>query len=352
MASFEQRNKLWSVRFRVMTDEGEKNKRLSGFKTKKEANEAYAKFVASYEYRPVSSGTDKPRLFSDLCDRYLENLKTNAKESSFYDIRSRVKIHILPFFGKMKIADITPSLVLEWQRSLAKYSFQYRSTLRNNLSSIFKHGERYFDIINVVKKVEPIRNLEEKKEMQFWTPEEFGRFINEVEDPTLRCFFRFLYVSGCRKSEGLALSPDCINAKNNTVRIRSTLTTKTLGASYTVTAPKTDTSNRTIPLPEKLIKDMLALCQEGDAFVFGKEKPLSTSTIDRRFAEACARASVKRIRIHDLRHSCASLLISEGISIVAVSKRLGHASVTQTLNTYSHMMPEDVSKIIDIFDGI
>ena len=81
-------------------------------------------------------------------------------------------------------------------------------------------------------------------------------------------------------------------------------------------------------------------------FVFGGERPLAQRTTDRYFSDTCEKAGVKKIRIHDLRHSCASLLISRGVSIVAVSRQLGHSNIEQTLNTYSHLMPDDKSKII------
>ena len=81
-------------------------------------------------------------------------------------------------------------------------------------------------------------------------------------------------------------------------------------------------------------------------FLFGGSRPLPERTTDRYFDSACLRANVKKIRLHDLRHSCASLLLSRGVSIVAVSRQLGHANVTQTLNTYAHLMPDDQSKTV------
>lgn len=83
-----------------------------------------------------------------------------------------------------------------------------------------------------------------------------------------------------------------------------------------------------------------------DSFAFGGDRPLPPTSTDRAFAKACVASGVKQIRIHDLRHSCASLLISIGVSIVAVSKRLGHATVEQTLETYTHLLPDDQAQMI------
>ncbi len=85
-------------------------------------------------------------------------------------------------------------------------------------------------------------------------------------------------------------------------------------------------------------------------FVFGGCEPLSDQTIRRRLNEYADKAGVKRIRVHDLRHSHASLLINKGQNILIVSQRLGHSDVTQTLNTYSHLMPNVQKQIISALD--
>ena len=81
-------------------------------------------------------------------------------------------------------------------------------------------------------------------------------------------------------------------------------------------------------------------------FVFGGASPFADSNIDRSFKEKCNEATVKKIRIHDFRHSHASLLISKGASIVAVAKRLGHKDIEQTLNTYSHLFKSDEESLL------
>jgi len=335
-----------------MTEDGEKNKRLSGFRTKKEAQKAYEEFITSYDYHaPVKS--DGLVLFGDLIDAYLENAKTQLKESSFYDTQNKIGMHIRPFFDEKRIDSITPITILDWQRSLSSYSYKYRINLRGYLTAIYRYGERYHNIENIMRKVEPIRNLEPKKEMQFWTREEFQKFITVVDDPVYQVFFRFLYISGCRKGEALALTFRDIDEQNNTVIVNKSITRKVRGETFKITTPKNQSSNRTIDLPGSLIKDMLSL-KDGtdDDFVFGGTKPLADRTTDRIFSKNCDKAGVKKIRLHDFRHSCASLFISQGVSIVAVSKRLGHTNIEQTLNTYSHMMPSDNEKINIIFDGM
>jgi integrase len=201
-----------------------------------------------------------------------------------------------------------------------------------------------------MSKVEPLRNLEGKKEMLFWTPEEFKAFIAAVS-PKFKTFFNFLYVTGCRKGEALALTVSDIDFGACRATIYKSVTNKTTKGAYTVTTPKNNASVRSVELPEWLVA---AIKEEAPkkGYLFGGERPYSTTHLDRVFAEGIAKSGVKRIRIHDLRHSCASLLISQGVPIVAVSRRLGHSDIEQTLNTYSHMLPKDEKRIVSVFSAL
>ena len=354
MASYEQNknSKLWSVRFREDTPEGTKNKRLSGFKTKKDAQAAYITYIN--ERPKIAAAPSQKLLFADLIRNYLAHTKTRVKPSSYYDIENKIAKHIMPFFDDKVVSDVTPLDILNWQRTVDRYSYKYKSGLRTFLSSIYKFGERYYDIKNIMPKVEPFRNLEQKKKMLFWTLDEFNTFIPYVSDFEFNVFFRTLYITGCRKGEALALEWADIDFKKKKISITKNLTRKVSNEVYAITTPKNSSSNREVDIPESLCKALSELKQSQSTgrFVFGDERPFAERTIDRRFAAACELSGVPKIRIHDLRHSCASLLISKGISIVAVSQRLGHSNIEQTLNTYSHMMPSDTTKIIEIFDSI
>ena len=108
-------------------------------------------------------------------------------------------------------------------------------------------------------------------------------------------------------------------------------------------------------LPENFCERLKKYREENKdcVFVFGaQEKPMHENMLMRYFKAYAKKAGIKEIRVHDLRHSCASLLISRGVSVVAVSNRLGHKNITQTLNTYSHLMPNEAKKIVEIFEII
>ncbi len=351
MASYEKRGNVWSVRYRENTHNGMVNRRKSGFETQEEAEAAFKVIEADYESNVVNFDV-APINFEDLLVLYLEKSKSRIKESSYYTTLSKVDSHIRPFFSRYELKKITPSLILKWQNSLAHYSFKYRMLLNNLLSSIFRFGYRYYDIKNPMDRVEPLRNLDTKKEMKIWTQEEFEKYISVVDEQVYELFFRFLYISGCRKGEALALGFGDIDVENCTVRINKNLTRKVKGRPFAITTPKNQYSNRAIEMPKAFLKELLELrCSEDDVFVFGNHYPLADSTVTRRHKMWAEKAGVKRITIHEVRHSHASLLISQGVSIVAVSRRLGHSSIKQTLDTYSHIMPSDVEKIVGIFEN-
>lgn len=358
MPSFEQneKNKKWSVRFRAIIDGVEKQKRLSGFKTKKEANLAYLEFQSENNKKIKKEASKKEpqeMLFKTLAEGYLQNLKTRVKESSYLTLQSKLNKHLIPSFGEKRIKEISPLTVLEWQQGIDHYAYKHKKSLRTLLSSIYKFGERYYDIHNVMAKVEPLRNVEPPKEMEYWTKEEFEKFIGACEEDEIKLLFKFLYITGCRKGECQAVTWRDIDFKNATVRINKNITRKTTEGYYKVSSPKNLTSNRSIDLPKSFCKELENKKAENiDEFVFGGARPIPDKTIERAIKKYAEKAGVKIIRVHDLRHSCASLLISQGVSIVAVSKRLGHKDIEQTLNTYAHLMPREASKIVEIFENV
>ncbi len=131
--------------------------------------------------------------------------------------------------------------------------------------------------------------------------------------------------------------------------------------SYEITTPKNITSNRKVWMTELVVKALKELREESEHdydfaetdFVFGGKLPLSDQTVRRRMDQYADKAGVKRIRVHDLRHSHASLVISKGLKIedlILLSKRLGHRDVKETLNTYSHLFPNAQKKILESID--
>lgn len=353
MASFEQdkNTKLWSVRFRVIEHGVEKNKRLRGFATKKDANKAYVDFMSTYT--PDNRlNTPGELTMDELYQLYIKDAELRLKPSTIYVLEKEYAHFIKPTFGDKKLKDIAKRHVIDWQNSLTAkgYAYKYKLKIRGYLSAFYTFAVKYLDYpSNIVKQCPSFAKPAVKKEMQVWSENEFNTFIEAVDKPIYKALFYTLYYTGCRKGELFALTWKDVDLKKKTISITKSLTRK-CNDIYAITTPKNYSSNRTILMPDILVKQLMeyALTVENKGFLFGGAHPMSEMTLSRAYKAYCAQAGIKEIRIHDFRHSHASLLISRGASIVMVAKRLGHSSTEQTLNTYAHLMPNEEHKLVNL----
>lgn len=346
--------KSWSVRFRYVEQSGiEVQKRLSGYSTKKEAQEEYLKFISTAkQYKPVDEN-NKKLSFNQLYNEYVAYLTPRVKESTLYDFELKAK-KFLNFFSNYEVKKITPKILLDWQNGITNYSYNYQCHIRNCLYGMLRYAEKYYDIVNPLNKVDSIARKTQKKEMQVWTEQEFLKAMEHVHSFEYKTFFSALFYTGARKGEIMATTWKDWDLKTQTLDINKSITKKVKNGGWIITTPKNQSSIRNIKLPSKLVsllEQLKASFSDLSGFVFGGDKPLSETSIARIFERAAIRAKLKPIRIHDLRHSHASLLISRGATIVTVAKRLGHNSIEQTLNTYAHMMPEDEDNLIKLIEN-
>lgn len=341
---------LWSCRFREMgADKIIHNMRLSGYKTKREAQFAYEDYIKEADERRrladvASRATSQNEItIADLCRKYLSFQKSRVKESSYVTFCYKAEGRIIPFFQKIRICDATPDTIQQWLEYLGDVSYTYKKDLYRLLYAICHYGMDYFDTADFMRKVRPPRNTERKKEMQVWSVEQFYMAIEHEENAQFRALYVFLYFTGCRKGEALALEWRDIDLSSGVVTINKNMTIKTGGAGYKITSTKNEYSDRKIKMPPVLVDELIRhrkTCGK-QRFVFGGDAPLMTEAVRRHLIADAQAAGLEPIRIHDLRHSHASYLISCGVPITAVSKRLGHSTVQQTLQTYSHVMPDD-----------
>ena len=351
MASYEQRGKvkLWSVRFY----EDGKLIRLTGFKTKKDAQHAYEKrSVERLDPKQIIEKKEDNTLVSDIVYSYLEYAKHSMKESSYVVTEGRVRTHVLPDFDGVKLSELTPRLIMQWQQDLISQglSIKYVESIRTAFVAAWNYAATYRDLgRSPFQLAKPPRDDAPVKEVRFYTMEQWRKFISVVHDPTLHLFFSLLYYTGARRGEVECLTPDDFDGKS--IRINKTLTRRGENA-WNITSPKTKSSIRTVSIPESLADEMTVyLALNGRHRLIWGDEPLPPRTTDRRWVTYQELAGLPHIRMHDLRHSHASFLLSQGVSIVAVSRRLGHKSTQQTLDTYSHMMPSEEEHILRVLDA-
>lgn len=327
----------------------------SGFETKRETKEEESKFLLEIkrEYADIT--------FQELYDIYIISKKQNLKPQSLRSIISRFNNYILPYFKDYKINKINHKVYLDWKENIIQndFSYKYNSSLHGAVVSILNYAISFYGLeSNIASKVGNFSKKAYIPKVDFWTYEEFKQFINVVDDNLYSTLYKTLYYTGMRLGECLALNWNDI--KNNYIHVEKTISKEQNNGQYYITSPKTKKSNRKILLDDetiKLLNELKVFYQNHvgfseNWFVFGGLNPLSQTTVGRRKDEYCLKANVKRIRIHDFRHSHATLLLSRGVPITVISKRLGHADMTMTLNTYSHLVPEDEDKAINIINNL
>jgi len=351
MASYSKDNRgKWHVRFRISS----KQIHLSGFDTKREAENAY---IIHPKDKQIAE-KDFPT-FKELFTQFIDYKKSNIKDSTIHSYKIHYKLYLTKFHN-FKINKINEINIIEWQHEInkSKLGFNTKSNIWSSLTGILSFATTIYKIPNPIKAVKGFRNNEPRKEMQFWANEEFNIFINgfNENDIIYKTFFTCLFYLGLRKGEALALTWHDIDFTKATCRINKTYSRKTTdGNKYKITAPKTTNSNRTILIPDTALKHFANLYEhyenmigkeiKKEWFVFGLENPICETQFDKKRDTIIKKTNVKKIRIHDLRHSHASDLLRRGASIMFVAKRLGNTE-KQILETYAHQMPTEEYDII------
>lgn len=349
--------------FYQITHKGKKYKKR-GFKTKKEAQHAEYLRVIELQENKEENKTDT-LLYDTVYHAYFDDLKRKIKPASYYKSKMTADKHILPVFKGKNFEKIETIDVINFRNYLIdNFSVRYARNIYSRVNAIFKYGAVFGSKHNPCILAGPISTRKQKNEMDYWTFEEFKQFINVVDDIVYYTLFMTLYYMGIRKGEAQALQWTDIDFKNSRMTIDKTYyrryNRRKDEPSWGIGTPKTKSSTRTISMP-KVLKEALLYyydyCKQFDgfsdeSFVFGVVKPIPNTTMERWFKKYIKKAGVKEIRIHDLRHCNASLLISQGVDILTISRRLGHANPSETLNTYGHMFPIKDQEAASILDKI
>lgn len=336
-----------------------------GFRTKGEAKKAEANFIIKRKDLLTSSNNIR---FGELYREYYNYQSFRVKESTLITNDNKIQLHIIPYFNNKKITDISVRDVQKWQEHMLEkeYSLGYLQNIHTRFSAVMQYAVKQGYLkSNVVHQAGTFvcRSIN-KKEMEYFTYEEWLNFESVLDNDVYKLLFEFLYYTGARIGELLSLNFNDFDNEFTKFVINKTITSKTKDVGVKITSTKTAESNRTVYLPDILTEKInkyyqKCLTLEGFSksdFVFGIVKPLSTTTIERKKNKACEKAGVKKIRIHDFRHSHASFLINNGVPPLAISKRLGHKSLATTLNVYVHMFESQnqvaVNKINEVIkDG-
>ena len=337
----------WLIQYRYTDWQGKRRKSTKrGFATKREAEEGLRNLL-------ITQKADFDMKFENFWKMYYADMETRLREHTMRTKKYIVELKILPYFGNKRVNDITAADIRQWQNELIKigYSPTYLKTINNQLSAIFNYAVRYYDLKSNPCAKAGSMGKSKAEEMDFWTGEEFRKFIDSVMNKRLSYMaFMTLYWTGMRLGELLALNPKDVDLEKRTISI--TKSYQRLGKKDVITPPKTPKSKRVITIPEFLAADIkdymdsLYDLQENDRLF-----PITKYYLEHEMQRGIKESGVKRIRVHDLRHSHASMLIELGFSPLEIANRLGHEKVETTLNTYAHLYPNKQTKLAERLDS-
>lgn len=272
-----------------------------GFATKREALE----YERNYKIRQECN---LDMTFENFFSLYSEDMEQWLKRNTWLTKEHIVRTKILPYFKDMKMSEISPSDILKWQNEIISYrddkgngyTETYRKTMHNQLSCIFNHACRYYNLRSNSARRAGCMGKEESKGMLFWTKEEYKKFSDAIMDKDISSYaFEILYWTGMRMGELLALTMEYFD--KNTVRINKSY--QRLERQDVITTQKTPKSNRTIKLPKFLAEEM----KEYFSMLYGYDRStrifqITKSFLHHEMERGCKKSGVKKIRIHDLRH--------------------------------------------------
>lgn len=332
------------------------------YDTKREAEKAEAEYRVSISLTSSSSKT-----FNDMIVEYLYEKKKTVKPQTYSKLNTICNNHISGLIGKIKIEKLTKTQYELFKKKIEEKGFclRYNNWIHNVVIALVKLARKNYGVYSNVPEIcGGFTSVEYKpqKKIDFYTYDEFKTFISVVDEIKWHALFTTLYYCGLRLGEANALTWNDIDFEANTIDINKTVNTKMNDGkgNHLLTTPKTKSSIRVLPMPKHVINDLKELYEYYSKFdgfsknwyVFGGLKSLSETTIHVYKNKYCNQVNLKPIRVHDFRHSCASLLINMGANITVVSQYLGHANVSTTLNIYSHFYKSKLDEVISVIDSL
>ncbi len=349
----------WCGRYTVQTVDGPKRKAVYG-KTKAEVREKLTKALAERDSGLVFEA-ENPTVKSYL-ERWLEDsVKDSVKQSTYESYEYMVRRHLVPAFGSKRLRNLSPAQVQNLYRQkldsgLSRRTVQLiHTTLYKALKQAMKWGLVPRNVAEAVDAPRP-----QKKEIHPLAPEQVKRFLEAAQGDRLEALYVLAVTTGLREGELLGLRWQDVDLQRRAVRVRQQLTRTRSGLSFTT--PKNG-KGRNVAIMDLTVAALKAhrkrqadeRSKMGDlwqdthlVFTSVTGTPLDVGNLtNRSFRPLLERASLPRIRFHDLRHTFATLFLSNGTHPKIVQEMLGHANISMTMDTYSHVLPNMQGEAVD-----
>ena len=304
----------------------------------------------------------------DLWNRFLEyqedKVKINTKRGYLY------KEKYLKSMFSIKCNDFNIQHYEAWKKDMNKIE-SMKDVSKNDVLKVFVTVLHWgmahynFNFAQTIMLMTKFKNPDEVPvDREIYSVEEFNQFLSAEDELKYRCLWQTLYYNGLRIGEARGLQWKDVDWDNKTISINKQVQDiDNYSATYYVCSLKTQSSKRTLPICDNLYSDLLEYYNSVKVFknfseefwIFGEDygiRALTYQCARRRKGSIAKKAEVKEIRLHDFRHSCASLLINKGLPVTVVSKYMGHASINETLHTYAHIFNGALNDVSDVLNEL
>ncbi|MGO0058594.1 tyrosine-type recombinase/integrase [Brevibacillus fluminis] len=350
-----------------------KQKWFSGYNTKKEAQQALIE-----KQREIQTGLlvdTKDMSVAEYMDYWLENYaKVSTRHTTHNVYQKRVNRYIVPNIGRVRMKDLKAMHLQKLYADLLKDGAMYRDGGLSPITIRHLHGMIHKALENAVRWQIVARNVSqmvelprvEKRETDVLTREQVQQLVEAAKDHELYIPILLAVTTGMRYAEIFGLPWKHVDLDKRIINVRQQLV-RTKGE-YKLTEPKTKSSERLISLPDSLVaplrkhkaeqgqkkwhfgkdfnKDDLVCCRPEDG------QPYSATPVRRKFRSILEKAGLPDVRIHDLRHTVATLLLEQGVHPKVVSELLGHANIGVTLDRYSHVSMTMQKEAVDSLESV
>lgn len=302
---------------------------------------------------------------AQFLDKWLADVvKPSVRPKTYASYAQIVRIHLTPALGRHQLSKLTPDQVQSMMNDklasgLSPRTVQYiRAVLRQALNQALRWG---VVARNVATLVDPPKTR--RHDIAFLTPDQARSFLATVRGDRLEALYTVAVALGIRQGESLGLRWQDVDFDAGTLTVRYAL--QRVDGALRLVEPKSAESRRTVVMPTSVAAALMAhrdrlsfekaaagprWVDSGLVFTTPKGTPLDARNVTRHFKARLADAGLPDMRWHDLRHTCASLLLAQGVPARTVMEVLGHSQISLTMNTYAHVMPEmkrDAAAAID-----
>lgn len=346
-----------------------KRKSKGGFRTKKECEKALAEIITELEkgdYFEISKIT-----FENYLYKWIENYKSNLSPRTYQRYIDDIKNYISKYLGKIDLNELKPlhiqqfyKFCLEDLKLSPTTVIHFHAVIHKSLDQAVKWQIIKSNVANAVTKPKKIR-----KEMIVWNQKDVNLILDRLKGMTIYYPVLLAVTTGMRRGEILGLTWDNIDFEKEVIYVQKQL--QKINDQLILVQPKTKRSIRKITLPNNIIPLLKELRKEqfknklyfgenynSDDFVICQNdgRPYDPSYITKNFGRIIRRISkqlnVPVISFHDLRHTHATLLLKAGVNPKVVAERLGHTTVSMTLDTYSHVLPDLQQEVAEKINDI